>query len=66
VGPGISAEARERIFDRFTMAQTIVRRFGSGFGLYLSRQIVEAHGGRIWLTSEPGKGATFCFSLPLT
>jgi len=37
---------------------------GAGLGLYLSRSIVEAHGGRMWVDTETGKGARICFSLP--
>ena len=37
---------------------------GSGLGLYITRQIIQAHGGRIWLESEPGKGSKFCFTIP--
>jgi len=48
------------------MAQAIDRRIGSGLGLYLAKQIVEAHNGKIWYDTELGKGTTFCFSLPAT
>lgn len=62
-GPGITEEARERIFDKFVRGrgESVT---GTGLGLYISRQIITAHGGRIWAESEPGEGATFRFSLP--
>jgi signal transduction histidine kinase len=62
-GPGISDEARERIFDKFVRGrgESVT---GTGLGLYISRQIITAHGGRIWAESDPGEGATFRFSLP--
>jgi len=64
-GPGITDEARERIFDKFVRGrgESVT---GTGLGLYISRQIVQAHGGRIWVESEPGQGATFRFRIPLT
>ncbi len=37
---------------------------GAGLGLFLARSIIEAHGGRIWVESKPGRGTSFCFSLP--
>ncbi len=62
-GPGISPEHLPRVFDRFWQAQSSDRR-GSGLGLAICKAIVEAHGGRIWVESEPGKGASFLFTLP--
>ncbi len=66
-GPGISPEQQKQIFERFYRGQHSgkARTEGLGLGLYISREIVEQHGGRIWVDSEPGKGSTFCFSLPL-
>jgi signal transduction histidine kinase len=64
-GPGITDEARERIFDKFVRGRS-ESVTGTGLGLYISRQIIEAHGGRIWAESEPGQGATFRFRIPLT
>jgi len=62
-GPGIPEEHLPRIFDRFWQARH-VRRGGAGLGLSIARGIVEAHGGRIWVESSPGAGATFHFTLP--
>jgi signal transduction histidine kinase len=62
-GSGISASDLDRIFHRFQQAAATPAR-GLGLGLYISRAIVEAHGGRIWVDSEPGKGSTFSFTLP--
>ena len=65
-GPGIAPEDQERIFEEFQ--QTGVgagQREGTGLGLALSKRLVELHGGRIWVDSEPGKGSTFVFTLPL-
>ncbi|HUQ04702.1 MAG TPA: HAMP domain-containing sensor histidine kinase [Kofleriaceae bacterium] len=62
-GSGIDAADVNLIFDRFWQAPTETRR-GLGLGLYISRCIVEAHGGRIWVESEPGRGSVFTFTLP--
>jgi signal transduction histidine kinase len=65
-GPGISPEALPRLFDRFSQeGDPSTRRGGMGIGLYISRWIVEAHGGRIWVNSELGQGSTFCVALPI-
>ncbi len=61
-GVGIPPEIQPLLFTKFTKTQV-----GSGLGLYLSKKIVEAHGGRIWAkNNKDGRGATFSFSLPLT
>lgn len=62
-GPGIPAEEIPRVFDRFWQAKR-ARRAGAGLGLAISRGIVEAHGGRIWVESRVGEGSTFTFALP--
>nr|WP_290666160.1 ATP-binding protein [Ardenticatena sp.] len=65
-GPGIPLDEQGRIFQRFHRAKGEASRTeGAGLGLYMARAIVEAHGGRIWVESEPGKGATFCVALPI-
>lgn len=64
-GPGIPAEELPRLFDRFYRAEPGLHVEGVGLGLYISKQLVEAHGGTIWVESEPGKGSTFSFSLPV-
>ena len=62
-GPGIPLEDQARIFDRFTQAGQR-RQWGSGLGLTFCKLAVEAHGGRIWVESAPGKGSTFYVRLP--
>jgi PAS domain S-box-containing protein len=62
-GAGIEPEALHRIFDRFWQARPTPRR-GSGLGLAIARGIIEAHGGRIWVESEVGRGSVFSFSIP--
>ncbi len=65
-GIGISFEDRERIFTKFaTLPKPGWIKKGTGLGLYITKGIVEAHGGRLWVDSEPGKGSTFYFTLRL-
>lgn len=64
-GPGISAETRARIFERFSQLN-VADRQGLGLGLFIAKWIVEAHKGRIWVTSTLGNGSTFSFTLPLS
>ncbi len=65
-GVGIPAELHQKIFDRFYQVSNPVaeRKSGAGLGLCICRGIVEAHGGRMWLESEPGIGSKFSFSIP--
>jgi len=67
-GPGLSREDARRVFEPFYQVPGSLwrERSGSGLGLAISRQCVELHGGRIWLESEPGAGATFYFQLPIS
>ncbi|HEX8391184.1 MAG TPA: ATP-binding protein [Longimicrobium sp.] len=62
-GPGIDPEQVQHIFGAFWQARHADRR-GLGLGLAIARAIVEAHGGRIWVESEPGRGSAFFFTLP--
>jgi signal transduction histidine kinase len=65
-GPGIVAEDRERIFEEFQQTDVgVQQREGTGLGLALSKRLVELHGGRIWVESEPGHGSRFVFTLPI-
>jgi signal transduction histidine kinase len=65
-GPGIDPHDMPHIFDRFYRADTAVRKTkGAGLGLYLAKNIVEAHGGRMWVDAAHGSGARICFSLPV-
>jgi Na+/proline symporter/signal transduction histidine kinase len=64
-GPGISAADRERIFQPFERAVSYLEASGFGLGLYIVRQVVEAHGGRVELRSMLGRGSTFTVELPL-
>jgi PAS domain S-box-containing protein len=66
-GLGIATELQERIFDKFYQVDSTDRRQsgGTGLGLPLAREIVHAHGGRIWVESTAGQGSTFYVSLPV-
>ena len=66
-GIGIPAEEHEAIFSSFHQVGTTTKgvREGTGLGLAITKRLVEQHGGRIWVQSEPGKGSSFYFTLPL-
>jgi two-component system phosphate regulon sensor histidine kinase PhoR len=66
-GPGIPAEARERVFERFYRVDKARSREagGTGLGLAIVKHIIQSHGGKVWVESEPGQGAQFFFTLPV-
>ncbi|HSJ90280.1 MAG TPA: HAMP domain-containing sensor histidine kinase [Anaerolineales bacterium] len=64
-GPGIPKEALAFIFDRFYRVRTEKSVTGTGLGLYICKQIIEAHRGKIWAESDPGQGTTFFIELPI-
>lgn len=65
-GPGIPAESIPFIFDRFYRVRSEKSVTGTGLGLYICKQIIEAHRGKIWAESTPGNGTTFFIELPIT
>ena len=66
-GVGIAPEDQQKIFEEFQQARhgSLAEGEGTGLGLTLTKKFVELHGGKIWVESEPGKGATFTFTLPM-
>ena len=64
-GAGIPYEYQSRIFDKFVQVKTEKALGGSGLGLAICKEIVRAHGGTIWVDSQPDKGSTFTFSIPV-
>jgi signal transduction histidine kinase len=64
-GPGIAPDEQERIFDRFYQSSNGSHARGTGIGLTIAQRFTAQHGGRIWVDSEPGRGATFSFTMPL-
>jgi signal transduction histidine kinase len=66
-GQGIAPEHAERLFERFYRVDNALARMtkGVGLGLFICKSLVEAHGGRIWVESQPGTGSTFSFTLPV-
>jgi signal transduction histidine kinase len=66
-GPGISATDQAKLFQEFQQADNAITRKkgGTGLGLAISKRIIEMHGGRIWVESQPSQGSTFAFTLPV-
>ncbi|WP_158826184.1 PAS domain-containing sensor histidine kinase [Mucilaginibacter lacusdianchii] len=66
-GKGVPKDSLERIFDRFYKAETASSHVesGMGLGLYICTEIIKYQNGKLWVDSEPGKGSTFCFTLPM-
>jgi signal transduction histidine kinase/putative methionine-R-sulfoxide reductase with GAF domain len=66
-GPGISAADQARLFQEFQQVDNAItkKKGGTGLGLAISKRIIEMHGGKIWVESQPGQGSTFIFTLPV-
>ena len=66
-GLGIPDREQDKVFTKFFRGTNVIRvdTEGTGLGLYITKHIIEAHGGRIWLESKKGKGTTFFFTIPV-
>jgi NtrC-family two-component system sensor histidine kinase KinB len=64
-GPGIPLNHQTRVFQKFVQFDIDGKAGGSGLGLAICREVIRASGGTIWVESEPGKGTTFVFTLPV-
>jgi len=66
-GVGIPKDQQDRVFSKFFRAANVIRleTEGSGLGLFIAKNIIEAHGGKVWFESEENKGTTFYFTLPV-
>jgi signal transduction histidine kinase len=66
-GQGIPKENLEDVFKRFYKVDTVSSAVesGVGLGLYISSEIIKHQNGKLWVNSQPGKGSTFCFKLPV-
>ncbi len=64
-GPGVPADERERVFDQFARGTGVDDPVGAGIGLAITREFVQAHGGRCWIQETPGGGATVVVTLPI-
>ena len=62
-GAGIATEDVPHVFDRYWQGHPTDRR-GAGLGLTIAKGIIDAHGGSIWVETTPGRGSTFCFTIP--
>lgn len=63
-GPGIPPEEQAHVFDKFYVVSDHRGLSGLGLGLYIAQEVIQLHGGRIWVESQRGKGSTFCFLVP--
>ena len=63
-GPGIAPEDQEKVFEKYYRSRRTSGKKGNGLGLYIVKSVAEAHGGRVHLESEPGKGSVFSIILP--
>jgi signal transduction histidine kinase len=64
-GPGISPSDLPHLFDKFYRGRTTEKTRGSGLGLPICKEIIETHGGKLWIQSTPGKGTSVFFSIPV-